>query len=214
MRFESILFDLDGTLTDSSAAITRSIAHVMRTLGYQPLPASELIPMIGPPIRETFKRLLASDDRALIERAAALYVERYAIHGALETEPYPGIEEVLGRLRGSGIRLFVATSKMRDNAVRVLSALGMARHFDAIYGSLSDGSLAFKEELLAHVVLEEALDPAASAMVGDREHDVRGGRSARIFTVGVTWGYGNREELAGADVIVDTMEELSTVLAG
>ncbi len=212
MRFESILFDLDGTLTDSSAAITRSIAHVMRILGHEPPPASALIPAIGPPIRDTFKQLLATDDLALIERATALYVERYAIHGALETQPYPRIEEALDRLRKSGIRLFVATSKMRDNAVRVLSALAMAAYFEAIYGSMRDGSLAFKEELIPHIALEEGLDPAATAMVGDREHDVRGGKSARLFTVGVTWGYGSREELAGADAIVDTVEELWTVL--
>jgi phosphoglycolate phosphatase len=209
-RFDAVLFDLDGTLTDPRVAITSSIAYAMREVGREAAPADELLWCIGPPIRQNLRKLLATDDAALIERAALAYLHRYEIHGVDETTKYPGIDTMLDRIQASSARIYLATTKWSDIADTVLKAFALRDYFTDVFGSRHDGSLADKRELLAHIIQTTGINPARSVMIGDREHDIIGAKANGIYAIGVTYGYGSREELtaAGADLLCDSPEDL------
>ncbi len=127
-KFDAVLFDLDGTLTDPRVAITSSIAYAMREVGAVPPPDEDLLWCIGPPIRQNLAKLLATDDAALIERARQAYLRRYEIHGVSETTEYSGIDAMLMRIQTSGARIYVATTKWADIADTVLTAFSLRRY--------------------------------------------------------------------------------------
>jgi phosphoglycolate phosphatase len=205
-RFDSVLFDLDGTLTDPRVAITSSIAYAMREVGAEPPPPEELLWCIGPPIRQNMRKLLGIDDTDLIERAAQAYLSRYAIKGVGETTMYTGIDAMLQRMRDSGAAVYLATTKFVEHADAVLKAFSLRQYFSGVFGARRDGSLGDKRDLLRHIIEEIGIDPARSVMIGDREHDIVGAKANGIHTIGVTYGYGSREELtnAGADALCDS----------
>ena len=212
----AVLFDLDGTLTDSRPGIVASIHYALERLGY-PLPGEdELDWCLGPPLHLSFEILLATDDPARVAAAMGHYRERFSSVGLFENAVYPGIFESLERLRQEKIALFVATSKPHVFARRILDRFELSPFFDAIYGSELDGGLSAKGDLIAHILRQEKLSPRAAIMVGDREHDVIGARANGVPCLGVTYGYGGGMELddAGAAALCDRPEEIaSAVLA-
>ncbi|HVZ41951.1 MAG TPA: HAD hydrolase-like protein [Candidatus Kapabacteria bacterium] len=202
----ALLFDLDGTLSNPSEGITRSIAHALTALG-RPAPApGDLERFIGPPLRSTLAQLLETEDRALVEEAVRLYRERYTERGMFENVLYPGIPELLACLRADGARLFVATSKMTFYTERIVEHFGLVHFFSGIYGSDPEGRLDDKRLLLNHILICESLPAEASVMIGDRLHDIVAARVHGIRSIGVTYGFGTRVELvdAGADAIADS----------
>jgi len=209
-RFDSVLFDLDGTLTDPHVAITSSVAHALAEVGAEVPPLEELLWCIGPPLRQNFGKLLGADRAHLVERAAEAYLRRYEIEGVSETTVYPGINAMLHRICSSGARVYLATTKFVDHADDVLKAFSLRRHFTGVFGARRDGSLGDKRFLLRHIIEEVAIDPASAVMIGDREHDIVGAKANGISTIGVTYGFGSREELknAGADALCDSPEEI------
>ncbi|MFL6227681.1 MAG: HAD hydrolase-like protein [Pyrinomonadaceae bacterium] len=213
MPLRNVLFDLDGTLTEPAEGITRCYQFALEGLGLPARARAELLRFIGPPMRENFRALLGTDDAELVERAVALYRERYAREGWRENEVYPGVQEMLSALKSEGLRLYVATSKTTDFAVRILEHFSLAPFFLAVHGATPDGSLDDKALLVARLLREERLDAAESFMIGDREHDVHAARQNGVGAVGVTYGYGTRAELAaaGADFIRDSPPEVSTL---
>jgi len=193
------LFDLDGTLTDPKVGITRSIQYALEHLG-RPVPAADALTwMIGPPLLASFAQILGSDSEAA--EALRLYRVRFSDVGLFENEVYPGIPELLARLRSRGMRLFVATSKPHVFARRIVEHFGLLGFFEVVYGSELDNRNADKRDLLRHLVTTEGFDPAGAVMIGDREHDAIGARSVGMPAIGVTWGYGSREELLAAGVV-------------
>ena len=206
----TLLFDLDGTLTDPKEGITKCIAHALTRMGRTPPPLDELAFAIGPPLRPTFGRLLETDDRELIEAALAAYRERFATTGLFENALYANIRESLQVAHGAGHRLFLATSKPHVYATRILDHFGIAPLFSGIYGAELDGRRDDKGELIAHLLEREALVSTNCRMFGDRLHDVIGAAKNGIGTVGVTWGYGSHEELttAGARVLCHAPRDL------
>lgn len=209
-----ICFDLDGTLSDPKLGITRSIQHALRELG-RPVPtADDLTWCIGPPLLGSFKQLLGSRKEA--EKALLLYRERFTETGLYENELYPGIAAALFGLKSSGRRMFVATSKPKAFADRIIEHFGLSPYFEAIYGSEFDGTRSDKSELLGWVVAQERLNPAKTVMVGDRSHDIAGGRKNGIATLGVLYGYGTMAELleAGADDLCQSPTDLTLHLCG
>jgi phosphoglycolate phosphatase len=201
------LFDLDGTLTDPKIGITRSIQFALERLG-RPVPETDALTwMIGPPLLASFATLLGSDAQAV--EALRLYRVRFSDVGLFENEVYPGIPDLLARLRGRDMRLFVATSKPHVFARRIVEHFGLSRFFERVYGSELDNRNADKRDLLRHLVATEGFDPAEAVMIGDREHDAIGARAVGMPAIGVTWGYGSREELLAAGVIrlVDRPDE-------
>jgi phosphoglycolate phosphatase len=205
-----VLLDLDGTLTDPRTGIVRCIRHALDRLE-RPCPAeSVLASYIGPPLRGTFQTLLATSDRALVERAMEMYRERFAEVGLYENAVYEDIPATLEALGRVGHRLFVATSKPAVFAERIVRHFALHRHFAAVYGPTLDGRLDDKAELLAHLLQAERLAAADVVMVGDRAADVVAARRNGVRSIGALWGYGSREELlaAGADAICAAPREL------
>lgn len=209
----TICFDLDGTLTDPKPGITRSIQHALRGLD-RPVPAEdELTWCIGPPLIRSLEKL--TGDRATAERALVLYRERFGAVGLYENRVYDGIPDVLAGLAGAGHRLFVATSKPRVYAERIIEHFGLGAHFTTVHGSELDGTRVEKTDLLAWIVERERLDPQATIMIGDRSHDIVGARRNAMTALGVLYGYGSRAELeaAGAHGLCASPHALTADLA-
>jgi len=207
------LFDLDGTLTDPKAGITRSVQYALERLG-RPVPeADELTWMIGPPLVTGFTELLGGAGD--VQDAVRFYRERYGDVGLFENEVYAGIPALLQTLRERDVRLYVATSKLKVYARRILDHFDLSRFFMAIHGSEPDNRNADKRDLIRHILDEERFDPAQAVMIGDRKHDAIGAKANGLASIGVTWGYGSREELleAGAACLVDEPGDLEAIIA-
>jgi phosphoglycolate phosphatase len=211
----TLLLDLDGTLTDNYAGISRSILHALAALGAVAATEAELRRCVGPPLRHGFARLLRTEDPILIERALALYRERYEIEGWRENEVYAGIDAALAALDRRGHRLLLCTSKPQVYAERIVMHFGLANYLDAVYGAELGGRLDDKAELMAALLSAEQLEPARCVMIGDRAQDMRAANAHCVDTLGVLWGYGSREELvdAGARALISAPDELLTAVS-
>lgn len=205
----NILFDLDGTLTNPRDGIVACIKHGLSHLG-EPSPSDlELERFIGPPLHETFAKLLSGDGKR-IEAAIKAYRERFSAFGLFENVVYTGIPQALETLGALGAELYVATSKPQVFAERILDHFGLSGHFKGIFGSELSGIRSNKGELIGHILINAGLRPVDTVMVGDREHDVHGARRNKVRAVGVLWGYGSREELsaAGAERLFEQPSDL------
>jgi phosphoglycolate phosphatase len=208
--YRNVIFDLDGTLIDSRPGILAGIRHALAQLGHE-LPNN--IPLdwaIGPPLEEVMARLLEpfGDDR--INQAVSHYHDHYGGVGLFFARPYEGISKLLRGMRNAGQSLFVGTSKLAPFATTVLEHFGLAEHFAAIYGTELDGRFSSKTDLIRHILNERRLDPRATVIIGDREHDVISAHANGVGVISVTYGYGTVAELraAGADVLCSTPSRL------
>ncbi len=212
---DALLVDLDGTLTDNFEGISRSILHALDRLGAQAPAAGALRSCVGPPLRSSFARLLATDDPARIELAIGYYRDRYAQTGWRENVLYDGILTVVAELAQTGATLVLCTSKPQPFAERIVAHFGLASHFVAVHGADLAGTLDDKATLVARLLEREKLEARRCALIGDREHDVRAAHANGVRAVGVLWGYGSRDELvrAGADALAPTPAALPRTLA-
>lgn len=209
-RRATVCFDLDGTLLDSHDGLTRSYAHALEALGRPLPPPAALRACIGPPIRENFARLLGTDDRAVIEEAVRVFRVRYDAVGWSEGRLYDGVVPMLEAVRRLGVGVLIATAKPQTFTDRIVAGFGLAPLVDGAFGPTLDGRLDDKRRLVAHLLEVTGIDPGRAALVGDRHTDVVAATAHGLFPVGVTWGFGTREELttAGATVVVDRPEEV------
>ncbi|MCC6193860.1 MAG: HAD hydrolase-like protein [Burkholderiales bacterium] len=209
----TLLLDLDGTLTDNCPGITRSIAYALTRLG-APVPGEDVLRRcIGPPIRESFAWLLDDGDPAAVEAALALYRERYGDVGWRENVVYDGVPQMLDQLAATGRRMVLCTSKPEVYARRIVTLFGLSPPIAQVYGADLGNALDDKAKLLAHAAAREGFDPGDALMIGDRSHDVRAARMNGARSIGVLWGYGTAEELAGADARVAAPAELPEAVA-
>ena len=195
------LFDLDGTLIDSAPGIHASIDHALTALGLAPLPVAQLPQWIGPPLRESFARVLP--DAAVVETAVARYREHYAAQGWAAHRVYPGIPELLHQLGDGGAQLAIVTSKVERYARQIVQAAHWGQHFRAVYGVGEASAHSEKAAQIARAVRDFAVAAGASTMLGDRHYDIAGARANGVQALGALWGYGTRAELldAGADAV-------------
>lgn len=208
---KSILFDLDGTLTDSGEGIMKSVIFALSHYGIGAPPEAELRTAVGPPLTETFSRFGVPEDK--IEEAIKIYRSRYIPIGRFENHPYPGIRELLEQLRADGHKLYVATSKPEWMAIEVLEHFNLAAYFDLICGAATDLSRNSKEAVIAHLLAQcDAQENAV--MVGDTTYDVIGASIHKIPCIGVSWGYGLAEDMekAGAIAVAHSMDQLYNLL--
>lgn len=208
---KSILFDLDGTLTDSGEGIINCAILALEHFGC-PIPSREALRVfVGPPLHESFIKHGVPADQ--VEEAVAIYRSRYIPIGKYENTPYPGIRELLERLKAEGHRLYVATSKPEGMSVDILEHFDLAKYFTRICGASMDTSRTNKDAVIAYL-LHECGAQENAVMVGDTAFDVLGAKVHGIPTVGVSWGYGTVEDMenAGAAAIVHTMDELYEAL--
>jgi phosphoglycolate phosphatase len=205
-----VLFDLDGTLTNPKTGITRAVQYALNNHGIAVENVDDLQVYIGPPLRQAFMEHHHLSE-AQAEDALAFYREYYERAGMLENLEYPGIAELLKRLKQKQKRLFVATSKPRIYAEKIASHFKIDQFFEAIEGSELDGSRSDKAELLGYVIEKHQLEKRSTVMVGDRMHDIIGASKSGIDSIGVGYGFGSREELenAHATYYVDSIEGLS-----
>ena len=204
---KTVLFDLDGTLTDSGEGIINCAALALAHFGL-PVPSrEELRVFVGPPLYDSFQRFGVPADR--VDEAIRVYRSRYIPTGMFENTPYPGIQALLEALKKEGYTLYVATSKPEEMSVTILERFGLAPFFDRICGASTDSSRSTKDAVIAYL-LEQSGAKEDMVMVGDTKYDVLGAKAHGIPAIGVSWGYGSVEEMreAGAVGIADSMEEL------
>jgi phosphoglycolate phosphatase len=209
----TVLFDLDGTLTDPKVGITASIRYAMEKLKRPLSPDTNLDWCIGPPIQQNFATLLKTEDTTLIEEGIIAYREYFAETGLLENELYPDVPQMLSQLNDMGLACYVATSKPVVYARQIVAHFGLQSYFAQVYCSELNGVNAHKGDLIRNILSEESLLPEKTVMVGDRKHDVMGAKENELLAVGVLYGYGSVVELktAGADYIVNEPKEIIAV---
>ncbi|MFV0494949.1 HAD-IA family hydrolase [Mycobacterium sp.] len=212
-RPQLVIFDLDGTLTDSAEGIVSSFVHALNHVGIE-LPAGDLTAQIvGPPMDVTL-RAMELGDRA--EDALAAYRADYDTRGWALNRLYDGVAQVLADLRGAGVRLAVATSKQEPTARQILEHFDLDQYFEVIVGATPDGSRGSKVEVLGCALEQLQPLPDRVLMVGDRRHDVEGAAAHGISTVVVGWGYGQADFAGGNSAVgvthAATIEELRAAL--
>lgn len=213
--FNNILLDLDGTLTDPKEGITKSVQYALQHFGIEE-DIDNLLPFIGPPLINSFQDFYGMSEEDAVT-AVAKYRERFSTIGIYENGVYPGIEDMLKALKESGKIVALATSKPHVFARRILEHYGLIQYFDILVGSEFDGTRNDKAEVIEEVCRQLNLpvgERESCIMVGDRKHDIIGAKKCNIKSVGVSFGYAdeNELELAGADFIVDTVDELKEFL--
>ena len=208
---KTILFDLDGTLTDSGEGIINCALLALNRYGIEIADRKTLRVFVGPPLHESFVKFGVPESEA--ENAVAIYRSRYIPIGAYENTPYPGIYDLLARLKTEGHKLCVATSKPEGMSKDILKHFDLDGYFDIICGASMDTSRTSKDKVIAYL-LEQTGRDSNTVMVGDTKFDVLGAKFHGIPTVGVSWGYGEIADMieAGAAKIVYTMEELYEAL--
>jgi phosphoglycolate phosphatase len=212
-RPQLVIFDLDGTLTDSAQGIVSSFRHALGAIGAV-VPGGDLASrVVGPPMHHTLCQMGLGDDA---DAAIAAYRADYSARGWAMNSLFAGIEPLLADLRAAGVRLAVATSKAEPTARRILAHFGLDGYFEVIAGASVDGSRATKADVLAHALAQLQPLPDRVLMVGDRSHDVEGAAEHGIDTVVVGWGYGT-EDFADPDAVralahVSSVEDLREVL--
>ncbi len=209
---KNLLFDLDGTLTDPKEGITKCIQYALGFFGVHVTDLDSLCRFIGPPLAPAFMEVYGFSAETA-EAALAKYRERFGTIGLFENELYEGIPQVLADLKKAGYRLFLATSKPTVYATKILEHFGLSSYFEFVGGAEIGGKRIHKPDVIEYVLAENKLDRADCVMIGDRKYDMEGGKGANLATLGVLYGYGDREELttAGADEIVETVEDLRKV---
>lgn len=213
MDYQYILFDLDGTITESEPGIVNSVCYALGKMGIAVADKADLKKFIGPPLVDSMRRFYQMSQEEA-EQAVAYYREYYAEKGIFENAVYEGFAEAAGQLRRAGKVLAVATSKPEHYAKRIAEHFGIADLFVEIYGASMDASRLKKSDVIRYALEEMKIDESLKStvlMVGDREHDVAGAKENGIDCMGVLYGYGDREELelAGADYIVETTWEIA-----
>lgn len=210
-KYAYILFDLDGTLTDSAEGITKSVLHALNKFGIRETDREKLTTFVGPPLTDSFMRYYGVSREDASGPLTEYYREYFSDRGWKENRVYEGIPEALKALKNGGKHLILATSKPEFFARKIMEHFDLTQYFDIIGGSTLDGKLSRKGEVIEYVIRQVGKEHTGEmVMVGDREYDVIGAKEHSLPCIGVLYGYGSREELeaAGADMICGTVEEL------
>ena len=212
--YKYIFFDLDGTLTDPGIGITNAVMNALTKFNIDLPPREELYKFIGPPLRESFSKYYGlSAEEA--EMAVVYYREYYSVTGLLENKVYPGIPELLGKLKSEEYKIVLATSKPDKFSIKILEYFDLIKFFDFTACATFDATRSSKASVIRYALDELKIEDTSEVlMVGDRFHDVEGARECGIDTIAVTYGYGDREEhLAdGARFIADSVGEIYDII--
>jgi phosphoglycolate phosphatase len=212
----NIFFDLDGTLTDSKEGIIKCYQYALDKLNCANQAEVLENNIIGPPLRVTFRRFLNTNDEALIEKAVAIYRERFSTIGLFENRVYAGIPEMLSALQAKSFNLYVVTSKPKIFTDRILEHFQLAAWFTGIYGTELNGSFDNKSDLITFILKQRYLHAEETVMIGDKKEDIIAGKANRTKTIGVTYGYGTKQEISDAapDYICGSPAEIQTIVMG
>lgn len=194
MDYSTILFDLDGTLTDPKMGITKSVQYALRKFNIIEEDLDKLEPFIGPPLANSFMELYSFSELES-KKAVEFYREYFKDTGLYENELYAGMNKLLEMLINQKRVLMVATSKPTIFAEKILKYFNIDKYFDFICGSNLDGTMSDKTEIIRYIVKEKNINKQRTVMVGDRKHDIIGAHNNGIDSIGVSYGYGSEEEL-------------------
>ncbi|WP_429948881.1 HAD family hydrolase [Enterococcus sp. AZ101] len=214
MSYKTILFDLDGTITDSGEGIMHSVVYALKKMKVKIPDQKELYSFIGPPLTDSFKRLYHFDDLKA-SLAVEYYRDYYQKQGIYENHVYAGISELLINLKAAGCTLYIATSKPEIYAKQILTHFDLSSYFDGIYGASLYGGRSRKGDVIQYALKKSAITNfEETLMVGDRSHDIIGAKENRLTSIGVLYGFGDQAELelAGADYIVETPKEIEKII--
>lgn len=212
MKQKHILFDLDGTLTDPMMGITKSVRYALNYYGIKVNDLNDLLPFIGPPLRDSFQEYYGFDE-AKANEAVEKYREYYKIDGIFDNKVYHGMKECLEILKNNGKKLYVATSKPEFFAKQIIEHFSLSEYFEYIGGS-EFNSREKKAAVIEYVLKTNQIDNDDVIMVGDRKYDIIGAHENKIPCIGVLYGYGTEDELKRyqADYLVASVEELTELL--
>ena len=207
----AVLFDLDGTITESGTGITKSVAYALQKQGIVETDRAKLNLFVGPPLLQSFQAYYGFTPEQA-RQGVEDYREYYAVKGIYENRVYDGVKPMLQALRDAGRRCILATAKPEHYAVLILKHFGLSQYFEAICGATMDERRTNKTEVIAYAL--EKTGVTQGVMVGDREHDILGAKAHHLASVGVLYGYGSRQELetAGADQIAATPREVAQMI--
>ncbi|MCR5179262.1 MAG: HAD hydrolase-like protein [Lachnospiraceae bacterium] len=211
--YRNIMFDLDGTLTDSGRAVMSSVEYALSQLGYAKQPVEKLRTFIGPSLHDSFVREYDMDEESIV-KALGLYRDIYEKERMYDVDIYDGIPELLERIKAQGMSALVITSKPMYFTERIMDRIGLARFFDHMVGpDLSDNS-SDKKRLIEKAVTDFNLNKDECIMIGDTKYDILGAVQAGIASIGVTYGYGSKEELRnnGASFITADTKGIAQIL--
>lgn len=216
MKYRVILFDLDGTVTDSGPGIMNSVQYALAKFGIMNPDRAVLRRFVGPPLTDSFERFYGLSPAEAV-KAVDYYREYYQAGGIFENEVYEGVRELLQGLKKSGCKVYLATSKPQVFGEQILEHFEIKDYFDGVVGSFLDGTRVNKSEVVTEAlrlagITQETRNEAV--MIGDREYDIHGAHKLGISAIGVLYGYGSREELekAGADWIAASPGEIEMIL--
>ncbi len=213
--YSTILFDLDGTLSDSSQGIINSIIYALEKYDVNDYDMPLLKKFLGPPLHESFEKIMGFDKEKSLQ-AVKLYREYFSSKGLFENEIYGGVSDLLQNLKENGKALIVATSKPQPFTDRIMEHFNLAKYFDFIAGSNMDTTRSKKAEVIEYALSEcNIKDKSKVVMIGDRAEDMIGAQTVGVDSIGVEYGYGTFDELknAGATYIVKTVDELKDLLS-
>lgn len=214
MKYKYILFDLDGTLTDSKIGITKSVQYALSKNNIKVDSLDDLEKFIGPPLKDSFMEFYSfEEERAL--KSIEFYREYYSDKGIFENEVYDGIPDLLRKLKDKGFIIALATSKPTYFAEIILEHFNLKEYFDIVVGSNLDETRTSKAEVIAYAIQQLKMNNLQDViMIGDRKHDVIGAKMNNLDSVGVLYGFGSKEELeeAGATYIVSSVEEIYNLI--
>lgn len=208
--YDTVLFDLDGTLTDPGEGITNSVAYALNKFNIKVEDKTELYNFIGPPLIDSFMKYYGMSYEDGL-KAVEYYREYFGVTGIFENRVFDGIRELLARVKKSGRTISLATSKPEAYAKRILEHFDLTQYFDFIGGATMDETRSKKADVIDYTIKQLSVtDKSKVIMIGDRHHDIEGASQNGIDSIGVLFGYGDREELetAGATYIAETINDI------
>jgi phosphoglycolate phosphatase len=210
----NVFFDLDGTLTDPKEGIIKCFQYSLNKLGLPYSDELEVSECIGPPLRATFRKLLGTNDEFVIEKAVNLYRERFGKYGLFENILYPGILDLLATLHENSLRLYVVTTKPKIFADRIVEHFQLDQWFSDIFGTDLNGRFDDKGEHIEFILNHLKLAQEETVMIGDRRVDILAGKMNHLRTIGVTYGYGSKQEIIDStpDHICDSPSEIQIII--
>ena len=213
MRFNSAIFDLDGTIMDSAEGIVRSVEYALDKMGVTEYDRQTNLRFIGPPLVDSFMEYYSmSEEDAL--RAVDFYRERYSVTGIYEARMYDGVRELLTRLKERGVKLYIGSSKPEKYVRMILEKQGILDLFDYVAGATFDESRNNKEQVLTYLFEQVEIDKKSAVMIGDRYHDIDGAHYVKIPCIAVLYGFGNEAEFKkhGAEYIAADTDEILKII--
>ena len=206
MRYETLIFDLDGTISDPFVGISRSINYALEALDFAAVDPQRVRPMIGPPLTEIFEHFLGALPERVMHELVDKYRERYASQGYAENTIYDGIPDIIANLASSGYAMGICTSKRADYATKIVNLFGLSEHFSFVDG----GGVGIEKRQQIERLVANGINANSAVMIGDRAIDVSAGKTNQLSSVGVLWGFGDRDELVDAapDHLLESPDEL------